>query len=219
MPTRCRCSWPQTWRHPRRSSPVPAPRNITTRPLPATAPPPKTSHGGLAAAGVLAAGAAASRAPGPAGLPTGALRAAPGIPRGKRGRGIGPVPTASPRRTGLPAAQPRLTTSAAPRRTPLPAAPAARRATAPGMVASPASPPSRGARLGTPKAERLTAPATSPRPPRRSSRAGLSREGRTLSRAQQRLLFSRYGDAARAFTSTGRYGRLPERVGTRRRAA
>ena len=43
-------------------------------------------------------------------------------------------------------------------------------------------------------------------------RQGLTRHNRTKSRAQQRLLFARYGDAAKKWTSRGRYTQLPERV-------
>jgi len=43
--------------------------------------------------------------------------------------------------------------------------------------------------------------------------SGLSRTGLTLSKAQQRLLFARFGDAAERFTTKGRYSRLPERKG------
>jgi hypothetical protein len=52
---------------------------------------------------------------------------------------------------------------------------------------------------------------TSPRVAPKGHARGLSRTNRTVSRAQQRLLFARYGDAAKAFTSRGRYRRLVER--------
>lgn len=44
-----------------------------------------------------------------------------------------------------------------------------------------------------------------------SHKRGLSRRNRTVSRAQQRYLFARYGARARQWTSRGRYARLPER--------
>lgn len=45
-------------------------------------------------------------------------------------------------------------------------------------------------------------------------RRGLSRRNKTVSRAQQRLLFARYGARAREWTARGRYARLPERKTT-----
>jgi len=47
--------------------------------------------------------------------------------------------------------------------------------------------------------------------------SGLSSSGKALSRAQTRLLFARYGPAARQFTSRGRYATLPERVRSKAR--
>jgi len=49
------------------------------------------------------------------------------------------------------------------------------------------------------------------RPSTRRRGSGLSRSGKTVSKAQQRMMFARYGDAARKFTTRGRYRRLPER--------
>ena len=65
-------------------------------------------------------------------------------------------------------------------------------------------------RPGTPRPAAVGTPSS-----KRGS--GLSSSGKALSRAQTRLLFARYGPAARQFTSRGRYATLPERVRSKAR--
>jgi hypothetical protein len=181
------------------------PTRVTSSARPAQAKPSRT--GRAAAAGVVV-GAAVSGG-GSARRPR---AGAPMIFRRSAGRGGGggrPVGRAAPVRSVA-----RRAPSARPSRAPNLRSPTVAPHRPVGRGPSRVTPSQQArAAVARPKAFKL---ATTHHAPRRSAPArrrgtGLSPTGKTVSRAQQRLLFARFGKAAKKYTTRGRYKRLPER--------
>ena len=168
---------------------------------------PRSRTRGVAAATVLAAGgsgAGGGRSSSTVGAPTTRRRSIrPGLPGRPRAARKGPRASAARTAGRAPAG----TTA---RRPPRAAARPARTA-APGSARTSAlRPPAQPRRARVHSAAK---PGEAVRPKNPAGR-GLSETGKTLSRAQQRLMFARLGPAAKKYTSRGRY----KRVDRRRRA-